>query len=266
LWNLIGFHVCTLIALYGFLREYPVIVLHNRYLNRGTLEEPPRVYEGKRRVYAPYDVASKGTWIGFNEEGLLVAVTNQETELLEKPARSRGLLAMDLLDGCASAEEAKGFLTDPDIRWDYRRGNFFVADAESAWHVVWDKETDVRRLQPGGHVITTLTMFPGVDWTERAEKMWVNVEKRRIRALQLLDGLQPGNIDGLVASLKEISADHGAEKGPGSICYHYPTGEYVQTSSTILAVGADLSESRIHYCPGNRCENEFRDYTSIICH
>lgn len=256
--------MCTLIALYDYLRDYPVIVLHNRYLNRGTLEEPPHVYEGRRRVYAPYDVASKGTWIGFNEDGLLVAVTNQETELLEKPARSRGLLAMDLLDGCASAEEAKGFLTDPDVRWDYRRGNFFVADAESAWHIVWDKETDVRRLAPGGHVVTTLTMFPGVDWTERVEKMWVNVEKRRVRALQLLDGLQPGNVDGLVSSLREVSADHGAEKGPGSICYHYPTGEYVQTSATIIAVGSDVSQSKIHYCPGNHCENEYNDFSHII--
>jgi hypothetical protein len=43
-----------------------------------------------------------------------------------------------------------------------------------------------------------------------------------------------------------MGADHGAEKGPGSICYHYPTGEYVQTSSTIIAVGSDIAESKIH--------------------
>jgi len=53
--------VCTLIALYGFLVDYPGLVLHNRYLNKGTLEEPSRVFEGRVRVYAPYDVASKGT-------------------------------------------------------------------------------------------------------------------------------------------------------------------------------------------------------------
>lgn len=256
--------MCTLIALLGFLEDYPVMVLHNRYLNRGTLEEPPRVFQVARRVYAPYDVASKGTWVGFNESGLLVAVTNQETEVLEKPARSRGLLAMDLLEGCDSADEAKGFLTDPDVRWDYRRGNFLVADADSAWHVVWDRETDVRRLDPGGHTITTLTMFPGVEWSERAERMWGNAERRRIRAHQLLDNHQPGDIEGLTAMLKEMGADHGVEKGPGSICYHYPTGEYVQTSSTIIAVGSDVSDSRIHYCTGNPCENKYVDYSGIV--
>ena len=248
------------------MEDYPLLVLHNRYLDRGTLEEPPRVFEGKRRVFAPYDVAFKGAWIGFNEDGLLVAVTNQETELLEKPARSRGLLAMDLLDGCASAEEAKGFLMVPDIRWDYRRGNFLVADADSAWHVIWDKETYAQRLAQGAHVITTLTVFTGIEWTERAERMWVNSEKRRIRAMQLLDHLKPGDIEGLITSLKWMGADHGSEKGQGSICYHCPTGEYAQTSSTIIAVESDVSESRIHYCSGNPCESQFKDYTSIISH
>lgn len=216
--------MCTLIALYGFLVDYPVLVLHNRCLNKGTLEEPSRVFEGRVRVYAPYDVASKGTWIGFNEDGLLVAVTNQETELAEKPARSRGLLAMDLLDGCDSAEEAKGFLTDPDVRWDYRRGNFFVADSESAWHVVWDRETDVRRLDPGGHVVTTLTTFPGVDWTDRADGMWVNAEKRRIRAVRLLDGMQPSDVGGLVAALKEMGRTTGWRGGQAPSATTTPPG------------------------------------------
>lgn len=253
-----------MIALLGFLEDYPVMVLHNRYLNRGTLEEAPRFFCGARRIYAPYDVASKGTWIGFNDSGLLVAVTNQETEMLERPTRSRGLLAMDLLDGCDSADEAKGLLTDPDARLDYRRGNFLVADADSAWHIVWNRETDVHRLDYGGHTITTLTLFHRMDWSERAEKMWENAERRRIRAIQILDNQQPGDIEGLTAMLKEMGADHGAEKGPGSICYHYPTGEYMQTSSTIISIGADVSESRIQYCPGNPCENNYVDYSGIV--
>jgi len=262
--TLIGAPVCTLIVLHRLLDEYPVVVLHNRYLGAGTLEEPPRVSWGRRRVFSPYDVASRGTWVGFNESGLLVAVTNQETEFNERPARSRGLLAMDLLDGCETAEEAKAFLTDPDVRWDYRRGNFVVADGNSAWQVVWDKETVAQRLQPGGHVVTTLTIFPGVEWTERAEKMWVNVEKRRIRALQLLGALDVSDLDGTVEGLKIIGSDHGSEKGPGSICYHYPTGENVQTSSTIMALGQEISNSRILYCVGNACENEYKDYSEML--
>lgn len=256
--------MCTLIVLHRLLDDYPIIVLHNRYLDAGTREEPPRVFWGGRRVYSPYDVASGGTWVGFNEEGLLVAVTNQETEFNDKPTRSRGLLAMDLLDGCGTAEEAKSFLTDPDAREDYRRGNFVVADAVDAWHVVWDKQTYANRLLPGRHVVSTLTMLPGVEWTDRAEKMWVNIEKKRVRALQLLYALEVEDLEGTIEGLKIIGSDHGYEKGPGSICYHYPTGEYIQTSSTIIAVGKEIGESKTLYAMGNTCENDYRDYSEIL--
>lgn len=94
--------------------------------------------------------------------------------------------------------------------------------------------------------------------------MWVNVEKRRIRALQLLGALDVSDLDGTVEGLKIIGSDHGSEKGPGSICYHYPTGENVQTSSTIMALGQEISNSRILYCVGNACENEYKDYSEML--
>lgn len=173
--------MCTLIFLWDAVPGYPVIMLHARYLHAGTHEEPPSRVENGRTVYRPLDIASGGTWVGFNDAGFLVAVTNQETEFNGSPGRSRGLLAMDLLEGCASAEEAKVVLTDPSVRPAYRRGNFLLADAKEAWHVVWDRETWAHPLGLGGHVVTTLSIAPGVEWTERAEKLWVNVEKRRIR-------------------------------------------------------------------------------------
>ncbi len=43
-----------MIVLYGFLEDYPVMVLHNRYLNRGTLEEPPS------RGWAPTTARRRG--------------------------------------------------------------------------------------------------------------------------------------------------------------------------------------------------------------
>jgi hypothetical protein len=43
--------MCTFIMLYKLLEDYPVIALHNRYLGRDTMEEPPRSWSGG--VYAP---------------------------------------------------------------------------------------------------------------------------------------------------------------------------------------------------------------------
>ncbi len=243
---------------------YPMVVLHARYLNSGTKEEPPSRIDVGRAVYRPLDIASGGTWVGLNDAGLIVAVTNQETEFNGSPGRSRGLLAMDLLGSCGSATEARKILTDPSIRSSYRRGNFLVADSREAWHVIWDKETWAHALGPGGHVVTTLTAAPGVEWTERAEGMWPVVEMRRVRALELLSATPRSGIDAVIRELEEWSRDHGRGRGPGTICYHDPTGRNSQTSATIIAVGDSVRDSRILYCPGNPCEGEYQDYSSIL--
>jgi hypothetical protein len=234
-------------------------------MTRGTLEEAPRrVVRGGRSIVSPLDVASGGTWVGFNDAGLAVAITNQETEWTEKPGRSRGLLAMDLLEDFDSAEEAKSMLLDPEVRSHYRRGNINVMDGRSAWHIVWDREIFCRELAPGGHIVTTLTRFPGVDWTERAEKMWPRVEARVRRGEQLLAGCHVGGVDECLEGLKALSRDHGEGRSPGSLCYHPDKDNFVQTSSTIIAVSEKIEGSRVLYCPGNPCENEYRDYSSVL--
>ena len=167
---------------------------------------------------------------------------------------------MDLLRECDSVAEAQRKLTDPAVRPIYRRGNFLLADGREACHVVWDRETWVRELAPGGHVITTLTRFPGVDWSDRAKKWWPNVEKRLLRGEELLRGFKEGGIEEALGLLKTLSADHAAGRTPASICYHSEKDDYIQTSSTILAVGGDVQGSRTLYCAGSPCEKPYSEY------
>ena len=112
--------MCTFIMLYKLLEEYPVIGLHNRYLGLDTKERPPMDWGDG--VFAPYDYASGGTWFGFNRDGLMMGITNQETMLIDKPGRSRGLLALDVLRECSSSEDARRYLNDRSIRDQYRTG------------------------------------------------------------------------------------------------------------------------------------------------
>jgi len=172
--------VCTLILLYGLLEDYPVVALHNRYLGKDTLEQTPRRLNGG--TVAPLDVASGGTWIGVNDSGLLLAITNQETQWLPEPGRSRGLLALDMLKECETAEEAKERLIDPGIRGLYRTGNFTVLDGQTAWHVVWDRETHIYPIDEGVYALSTITVVPGMAWSDRARSIWIDAEKRRARA------------------------------------------------------------------------------------
>ena len=119
----VHFHI-----LYILLDDYPVVTLHYRYLGLNTQEKPPQsLGDG---VFCPMDIESNGTWMGFNRDGLLLAITNQETQTIDQPSRSRCLLAFDILRECSTAEEAKEHLIDPFIRPLYRLGNFVVADSE----------------------------------------------------------------------------------------------------------------------------------------
>ena len=249
--------VCTLVLLYGLLKDYPVVALHNRYLGKCTLEQPPRRLNGN--TVAPLDVESGGTWIGVNDSGLLLAITNQETQRLPEPGRSRGLLALDILKDHETAEDAKEHLLDQGIQGLYRTGNFTVLDRQTAWHVVWDRDTHVYPIGEGVYAVSTITVVPGMTWSDRARSIWVDAEKRRARAYELLSGYQPGSVGDAVAELMRVSADHGWGRSQASICWHSP--EYRQTSSTIMAVAAEPGNSLVYYCEGNACENPFKDYS-----
>jgi uncharacterized protein with NRDE domain len=248
--------MCTLIILYKLIKDYPIIALHNRYLGKDTIEYPPNRSSG---VISPLDVASKGTWIGFNRKGLLVAITNQETETLEKPGRSRGLLALDILRDCASAEEAKKLLLEPETRTPYRSGNFVVLDANTGHHIVWDVDTYHFDISPGLYPVGTVTVVPGVRWSERSLRIYEGSEKRVTRARELLNEYKPKDIDDAVETLMKVSADHACGRTESSICWHHP--DFKQTSSTIMAVG---SKPRVYYCLGNHCESPYTDYSNIV--
>ena len=242
--------MCTFIMLYKLLEDYPVIALHNRYLGLDTKEEPPRSWGGG--VYAPYDVESKGTWMGINRDGLLMGITNQETQVIDKPGRSRGLLAVDVLRECASSSEARGYLTDDSIRDLYRTGNFVVADDDDAYHVLWDTITVTREIKPGPYALGVITRYPGVEVTERSKEVWHSSESRRLRAYRLLSQFKPSGIDDAISKLMAVSGDHEYGKTTGSICWH--SDKFRQTSSTIMAPGA---HPRALYCAGNHCENDY---------
>jgi len=196
--------------------------------------------------------------MGFNRDGLLLAITNQETQTIDQPNRSRGLLALDILRECSTAAYAKDFLMDPFIRPLYRPGNFLVADSENAWHVLWDHVTKAWSISEGPYAIGVVTKYPGITMTERAEKLGPDSERRRKRAFQMLRDFRASSIDVVIDKMKEVSADHAYGKTTSSICWHSP--EFKQTSSTIMAVGSDPEASRVLYCPGNACEKPFKEY------
>jgi hypothetical protein len=266
------YKLCTLTILFRLIDGYPIVALHSRYAKVGTTEHPPEIIQRRRRIFSPIDDQSRGTWIGFNEDGLLVAVTDQHTEKEREAKISRGILLLDLLDRFQKSRSAAEYLKKPEVKENYRRANLAVLDHEEGWHIIWDQKIVRNRLRPGVYAITSLTMLPWVEMTADIEKAWKYSRTRELRALELAKAIGPSSSEETFEKLKEIARDHGGERGRGSICYHWEedtdakgtSEEWFQSSATLVAVAGDINTSKIFYCAGNPCEHEFKDYSYVV--
>lgn len=102
-----------------------------------------------------------GTWLGVNEAGLVVAVTNRNDGLLPWPqqTRSKGLLAVDLL-ACRRAGDAARLARDELASGGFGGCNYLLADRETAFVVQapGSENVEVLTLEPGVHAMTNLDL------------------------------------------------------------------------------------------------------------
>lgn len=100
-----------------------------------------------------------GTWLGVNEAGLVVAVTNPNDGVLPWPeqTRSKGLLAVGLL-ACPSAGDAARLARDELASGGFGGCNYLLADRETAFVVQapGSERVEVLTLEPGVHAMTNL--------------------------------------------------------------------------------------------------------------
>ena len=126
--------MCTLILLDRVVPQIPVIVAANRDEYFARPAAPPTRFEataGRPAFAAPHDLEAGGTWMGVNEHGVFVGLTNRP--VAEKPTgvRSRGLLVVDVL-AAASAERA-GAEFERQRNERYAPFNLLATDGREAW-------------------------------------------------------------------------------------------------------------------------------------
>ena len=147
--------VCTLTLAWRAFADAPVVVAANRDEGFDRPSEPPAVIEEDPRVVAPRDAEAGGTWIGYNEHGLFVGVTNRWTDADLAGERSRGLLVRDALrqpDAESAARLAERAVRDAE----YAGFNLVVADANAAILLEWDGRLRVTQFDPGVHVVVNV--------------------------------------------------------------------------------------------------------------
>jgi len=182
--------VCTLTFAWRAFDEAPLVVAANRDEALDRPSATPTVDDGDPAVVALVDERAGGTWIGANDAGVFVGITNRWTDADLAGERSRGLLVGDALAERTAADAVAG-VEDAVERDGYEGFNLVVADAEDCVLLEWDGALAVESLDPGVSVLVNVGRVDEFEIPERRrEHAEVQAENARAvsEALQVREG------------------------------------------------------------------------------
>lgn len=261
--------MCTIVAIKGRHPSIPLVVAANRDEYYARASTPPQLVSAAPRAIAGIDLAKGGSWMGANEHGVFVAVTNQRTHHGADPRRaSRGEVVIEAL-AQPDVAGVDALVESLDAR-DYNSFNLFWGDAH-ALRVGYARNErraiEIAELDDGLHVLTN-------------DRMGSPEFPKAARAMALVEPLVELPWDRLAAELALVLADH--EKPPldevpepppesrfdrlllrelQALCIHTPL--YGTRSATILA----LEPGRVaHYLFAEKppCSAPFVDVTQLL--
>lgn len=257
--------MCTLTLGWHVFDDAPVVVAANRDERLGRPSEPPAIIEADPSVLAPQDTEAGGTWIGYNEHGVLAAITNRWVDVPGGGERSRGLLVRDVL-GAASTHEARGIVDDAVASSAYDGFNLVVAERggpttpgdPAAVYFEWDGDLRVRRLDPGVHVIVNV----GIDGEYfEPERDPDRGTAQAGNATRLRDALTP-DAEESVSGWRSRAADALGNHEYG-VCVHEPDRGFGTRSSSLFSLYAD-GTTDVRFADGPPCETAFRRVESQV--
>jgi uncharacterized protein with NRDE domain len=240
--------VCTLTLAWQVFEDAPVVVAANRdeLLDRDS--EPPAVRDWERPVVAPQDADAGGTWIGYNDAGVLVSLTNRWTDADPTGERSRGLLVRDALARDTAELDGRG----------YAGFNLVALDAAAALLVEWGGPGTrrVRNFQPGVHVVVNV----GADGSYAVPASRQEAAQRQVEnATRLGEVLRPEpgeDSRGWLDRAAGVISDH--EYG---VCVH---GDGFGTrSSSLIRLVADGTRD-YEFADGPPCESRYESVEASL--
>lgn len=244
--------MCTLVVVWDVFDEAPVVVAANRDEAVDRPSTPPVRREGHEEgspaVVAPRDERAGGTWIGYNDAGVFVGLSNRWGGPELAGERSRGLLVDDALaeaDAGSAVRAVEAALAADE----YDGFNLVVADAGAAVLLEWDGRLSVTGFDQGVHVV----MNAGYDddfhaVPERPEA----AAAQATSAARVRDALwpRPGETpDAWLDRAGDVLGDHDY-----GVCVH---GDGFGTrSSSLVALRSDGSAT-YRFADGSPCETAY---------
>lgn len=224
--------MCTLILAWQVFDGTPIVAAANRDEVLDRPSRSPGVIESDPTVVAPLDEEAGGTWIGYNDAGLFVAVTNRRSDV--EGERSRGLLVRDAL-ARSSAKEAVSLVRAELAEREYAGFNLVVADAAEAALLEWDGVLRTSHLDSGVHVVVN----------EGHDRVVPKAERIREAVRP-----EPGTaVDDWFERVREVLADHDLDA-----CVH---GEGFGTRSSSYVTLDSAGSGRYWFADGRPCETEY---------
>jgi len=240
--------MCLLAIQYGTVEDAPILVAYNREELYDRPAQAPRIQSGKPRVICGIDRKAGGTWLGINQHGLFVCVTNRPKTLVPREPRSRGLLCRDLLN-CRNAAEVTETALDELSKGRYAGANYVCADAENAWVVYGGDRIRSVPISPGLHLMTNGDFD---DHSDRRQEF-----ARRLLTLQKLDS----SVAFLAVASRTLSRKPDKAGRRGVIVTGKDRGT---VSSTLLALTTRTQNSILQYAPGPPSDHAYDDLSALL--
>jgi uncharacterized protein with NRDE domain len=243
--------MCLLALFYRVAEDAPVVVGANReeYYARGG--EPPELIKAeapgvRARAVAGIDPAAGGTWLGVNEHGVLIAVTNRRKSSVPPQPRSRGLLARELLASPSAAAATQYALTQLDTDA-YAGANYLCADAEGATVIHAGDWLRARPLPPGLHILTNSDVNDPHDLRLVHVLLWLSQRRYQVA-------------DDCLAALQEICGQH--ERGCPPVCLD--AGDRGTVSSTLIALRPPPAPWTLRHAQGPPDRVPYEDRSALF--
>ena len=258
--------MCTLVAIQR--PDRPLVVAANRDEFYDRAASGPRIVHAHPRAVAGVDLARGGTWMGANERGLFVAITNQRSfEGADPRLASRGAVVLEALreESVAGIDRLLGAL-DPA---DYNGFNLLYGDA-SALRVAYARpeqtEIEIEALGPGVWVLPNDRIgsadFPKTERVHALVAPWLDADAPLEEALtRVLADHELPPLERIPPPPAGSRFDHAILQRLQAICIHTPV--YGTRSAAVLTLEPGRVARYLH-AEGPPCTTPFVDVTSLF--
>jgi hypothetical protein len=242
------FDMSLLAVVYHLVPDAPILAAYNRDEPIDRAFSTPSIQSGKPRILASIDQYSGGTYLGINQNGMLIGVVRRKK--LDAPAkpRSRGELCRDLLRA-NSSRQAVDLALEELHSGQYDGANFVIADPECGYVIQSTNDTEVCELSQGLTVIGKLDMDDPRD--ERVAMA------RRLLTLQTLDS----PVKFLAVASKVLARGPGAPGRPSMVIREK---DIATVSSTLISLGKKPRDAIYQYSNGAPDRSKFEDFSPLL--